>query len=130
MKRFRGILAWTVLCFGILACKVELGSPATTPVSPALTITRSPALPESMPPDPPPVSLPVPTPKTFATVTAIEALNVRTGPAESYRKIFELLSGEVVEIVGLCTNGWIEVIYHGKAGWVNADYLESGGICQ
>lgn len=65
-----------------------------------------------------------------AIVTAVEALNVRAGPAESNRILFELLAGSIVEIAGKCTaDGWIEIVYQGKHGWVNADYL-NGGFCQ
>lgn len=65
-----------------------------------------------------------------AIVTASEALNVRTGPAVTYPTISYLLSGWRVEIVSDCVSGWVQVEYDGKRGWVNADYLNDGSVCE
>lgn len=66
-----------------------------------------------------------------AVVTASEALNVRTGPAVTYPTTsFYLLSGWRVEIVSDCVSGWVQVEYDGKRGWVNADYLNDGSVCE
>ena len=66
-----------------------------------------------------------------AIVTASEALNVRTGPAVTYPTTsFYLLSGWRVEIVSDCVSGWVQVEYDGKRGWVNADFLNDGSVCE
>ena len=65
-----------------------------------------------------------------AIVTASEALNVRTGPAVTYPTTSYLLAGWRVEIVSDCVSGWVQVEYDGKRGWVNADYLNDGSVCE
>ena len=65
-----------------------------------------------------------------AVVTASEALNVRTGPAVTYPTTSYLLAGWRVEIVSDCVSGWVQVEYDGKRGWVNADYLNDGSVCE
>lgn len=79
-----------------------------------------------------PKETPVPTAtRLVAVVTASEALNVRTGPAVTYPTTsFYLLSGWRVEIVSECVGGWVKIEYSGMMGWVNADYLDDGRMCQ
>lgn len=65
-----------------------------------------------------------------AIVTAAESLNVRTGPAVTYPPTFYLVAGSAVETVSDCVNGWVKIEYSGMMGWVNADYLDDGSVCQ
>lgn len=65
-----------------------------------------------------------------AIVTAAESLNVRTGPAVTYPTTSYLLAGWRVEIVSECVGGWVKIEYSGMMGWVNADYLDDGSVCQ
>ena len=63
-------------------------------------------------------------------VTASEALNVRTGPAVTFPTISYLLSGWRVEIVSECVGGWVRIEYNDMTGWVNADFLNDGSVCE
>lgn len=65
-----------------------------------------------------------------AIVTASEALNVRTGPAVTYPTTSYLLSGWRVEVVSECVGGWVRIEYNDMTGWVNADYLNDGSVCE
>lgn len=65
-----------------------------------------------------------------AIVTASEALNVRTGPAVTYPTTSYLLSGWRVEIVSECVGGWVRIEYNDMTGWVNADFLNDGSVCE
>lgn len=78
-----------------------------------------------------PTEKPVPTADILTViVTANKALNVRTGPAVKFPTISYLLSGWRVEIVSECVGGWVKIEYSGMMGWVNADYLDDGSVCQ
>lgn len=69
--------------------------------------------------------------RLVAVVAAAEALNVRTGPAVTYPTTsFYLLAGWRVEIVSECVGGWVKIEYSGMTGWVNADFLNDGSVCQ
>lgn len=65
-----------------------------------------------------------------AIVTASEALNVRTGPAVTYPTTSYLLAGWRVEIVSECVGGWVRIEYNDMTGWVNADFLNDGSVCE
>lgn len=65
-----------------------------------------------------------------AIVTASEALNVRTGPAVTYPTTSYLLSGWRVEVVSECVGGWVRIEYNDMTGWVNADFLNDGSVCE
>ena len=65
-----------------------------------------------------------------AIVTASEALNVRTGPAVTYPRTSYLLAGWRVEIVSECVGGWVRIEYNDMTGWVNADFLNDGSVCE
>lgn len=65
-----------------------------------------------------------------AVVTAAESLNVRTGPAVSYPPTSYLAAGSAVEIVSECVGGWVRIEYNDMTGWVNADFLNDGSLCQ
>lgn len=61
-----------------------------------------------------------------AIVTA-GALNVRTGPAVSYRSIAVIYQGQLVNLLGRwATNNWVLIrLYNGTEGWVNSVYLQT-----
>lgn len=96
----------------------------------ALACYTSSALVEQQPTEQPTQTPVLPTDEALAVVTAIQALNVRTGPAVTYPTTSYLLAGWRVEIVSDCVSGWVQVEYDGKRGWVNADYLNDGSVCE
>ena len=57
-----------------------------------------------------------------AKVTA-KALNVRTGPAKTYKKVGTLRKGAVVKIVSTKA-GWKKVQYGTRTGYVSSKYLK------
>jgi len=59
---------------------------------------------------------------TAAEATATTAVNVRSGPATSYRVVDVLGRGDRVE-VGRCTGGWCQISHRGADGWVSSNYL-------
>jgi uncharacterized protein YraI len=62
-----------------------------------------------------------------ATVSAIQALNVRVLPWHRSPVSGTLLSGTSVALLGRCTgNGWRRITSGTVTGWVNADYLDKG----
>ena len=88
------------------------------------------ALVEQQPTEQPTQPAVLPTDQALAVVTAAEALNVRTGPAVSYPPTSYLAAGSAVEIVSECVGGWVRIEYNDMTGWVNADYLDDGSVCQ
>lgn len=62
------------------------------------------------------------------TVTAANALNVRSGPGTSNSRVATLYNGEVVLLL-TSANGWSRVLYHGtKTGYVSSQYLSGGEV--
>jgi len=64
---------------------------------------------------------------TVNTAAAVEAsaksaVNVRSGPGASYRKVDTLYSGENVEITE-CRRNWCHIQHPGPDGWVSGRYL-------
>jgi len=60
------------------------------------------------------------------TITG-NSVNVRTGPGKGYDVVMEVVSGEKVNILGN-DSGWYKVEFStGVVGWVNGDYLSTGG---
>ncbi|MBB6450383.1 N-acetylmuramoyl-L-alanine amidase [Geomicrobium halophilum] len=57
------------------------------------------------------------------TVTASIALNVRTGPANTYDRIGQLPPKEVVEVIEVHGN-WYEIDYASEIGYVHRSYIE------
>lgn len=56
--------------------------------------------------------------------SAKSAVNVRSGPGVSYRKVDTLFSGEDVEITE-CRGNWCHIQHPGPDGWVSGRYLIS-----
>lgn len=67
---------------------------------------------------------------TTATIAAAveasakSAVNIRSGPGTSYRKVDALYSGETVEITE-CRGGWCHIQHPGPDGWVSGRFLAS-----
>jgi uncharacterized protein YgiM (DUF1202 family) len=54
-------------------------------------------------------------------------LNLRNGPATSYRVILVLPDGAAVSLVGETSNGFSKVTYNGNTGWAATQYLGNSG---
>ena len=50
--------------------------------------------------------------------------NVRTGPSTSYTQIGRLIKGQVFQVTGKCSNGWYQIKYGSKTGYVSSKYLD------
>lgn len=83
-------------------------------------------LPETLPPQPlpkPEVLIPEIEPSPTGAVTARSAVNVRSGPSGSSRRIFVLSRGAEVEATH-AESGWVRIVDdEGRAGWAYSDYL-------
>jgi uncharacterized protein YraI len=82
------------------------------------------------PPEPPPVELPPP-PSGVPTATALDAVNVRSGPGTQYPAYGVAPKGAKGEVVGVSEDGnwWVvklstSVVGSGQ-GWVSADWVET-----
>ena len=62
-----------------------------------------------------------------ATVTPIEGLNLRVGPAISYRRILVMGQYETVTVFYI-TNNWAYVDYGGTKGWCSCDWLDLSNV--
>ncbi|MBN1220930.1 MAG: SH3 domain-containing protein [Anaerolineae bacterium] len=125
---------------------VEVGDTGSeilpTPVPVELLPTAVPDTPTS----PPATSIPIPTPTPGSTgdqvklkpiVTALIALNVRSGPGTAYPVIGRLAQNQSAEIVGRDELGyWWQIVYpsaQGEVGWVAAggefsSAINTGGV--
>ena len=66
---------------------------------------------------------------TTSTVIAIQSLNMRALPGADKPIIGVLLNGDSVKVIGQCAeDGWVQVEYQKKHGYVNSAFL-SGAIC-
>jgi len=52
-------------------------------------------------------------------------LNFRTGPSANYGTILSLKKGDLVELISIEDNGWWQVKYRGKKGYVSSIYLQT-----
>ena len=50
--------------------------------------------------------------------------NVRTGPSTSYTKIGKLVAGQVFQVTGKCSNGWYQIKFGSKVGYISSKYLD------
>ena len=50
--------------------------------------------------------------------------NVRTGPSTSYTQIGRLIKAQVFQVTGKCSNGWYQIRYGSKTGYVSGKYLD------
>ena len=51
--------------------------------------------------------------------------NVRTGPSTSYKKIGRLTRGQVLQVTGKCSNGWYQIKFGSKVGYISSKYLDA-----
>ncbi|MDO5010132.1 MAG: SH3 domain-containing protein, partial [Intestinibacter bartlettii] len=51
-------------------------------------------------------------------------LNVRTGPSTSYRQIGIVSKGQVIQVTGKCSNGWYQIKFGNKVGYISGKYLD------
>ena len=56
-------------------------------------------------------------------VYATTAVNVRRDPSTARKPLSYLNYGEAVQRIGIGSNGWSKVIYHGKEAYVSSKYL-------
>ncbi len=63
--------------------------------------------------------------KVDETVYTITAVNVRTGPGTSFKRITTLPYGYAIERIGIGKNGWSKVIYNGETAYMYTDYLST-----
>ncbi|WP_138342868.1 SH3 domain-containing protein, partial [Intestinibacter bartlettii] len=52
------------------------------------------------------------------------SFNVRTGPSTSYAKIGKLAAGQVFQVTGKCSNGWYQIKFGSKVGYISSKYLD------
>ena len=50
--------------------------------------------------------------------------SVRTGPSTSYSQMGSLIKGQVFQVKGKCSNGWYQIQYGSKTGYVSDKYLD------
>lgn len=77
-------------------------------------------------PTPAPVVTPAPTTSTptFTTARVKVSLNMRSGPGVENSVVLVLPSGASVKVISSLSNGWMQLEYNGKVGYVNGKYLE------
>ena len=56
---------------------------------------------------------------------ATNSVNVRELPSKDYSKVGLLSSGDSIEVSGICSNGWYQVVYNGTYAYVFGEYLSS-----
>ena len=57
-------------------------------------------------------------------VTAKKNTTVRAGSGSGYMKLGTLYRGERVTFTGTKRNGWYQIKFHGKSGWVKASHVK------
>lgn len=58
-------------------------------------------------------------------VTATTTVNVRSSDSENADKLGKVSGGTKLELVEAKVNGWSEVIYEGKTGYIKSEYLQT-----
>ncbi|MBE5843366.1 MAG: hypothetical protein E7302_04185 [Butyrivibrio sp.] len=53
-----------------------------------------------------------------------DRVNLRSGAGTEYDKLMTLNRGTSVKVTGETTNGWYQVLYNGKLGYIKADYVQ------
>jgi uncharacterized protein YraI len=105
--------------------KVSLYPVSTPSPSPSKT---SPSVSPSVQPSPSVSSAPQPSATSSdgsigtAKCTAVNSMNIRSGPGTSYAKIGTLPGGTTVKVFQKSGN-WYKIFYNGKYGWCSGDYL-------
>ena len=57
-------------------------------------------------------------------VTARKNTTVRAGAGTKYKKLGTLYRGERVTFTGTKKNGWYQIKFHGKSGWVKSSHVK------
>lgn len=74
-----------------------------------------------------PVSSPQRSQPAHALVLPPDGLNVRQGPSITYPVVTVVPGGAEVQVIGQPTpDGWRSIMYEGKVGWVDGNYLSVG----
>ncbi len=63
---------------------------------------------------------------TASTAVTTTALNLRSGPSFADAVLLVMPAGATVSLTGSASNGFLGVIYNGRAGWAYAAYLQTG----
>ena len=63
-------------------------------------------------------------PNALGTVINASILNVRSGDSTGHTKIGTLKEGQKVEILKTMSNGWYQIKYNNKIGYVSSDYIK------
>ena len=108
------------------------GIPTPTPTpEPTATPTPEPTATPVPSPTPKPTNTPTPIPiiEMEKTMYVKSSVNVRSGPASSYKKLGSLEEGDKVQITGQCQgSNWYRIDYNGQAGFVSGNYLQDKQI--
>ena len=59
----------------------------------------------------------------MGTAAVTTDVNMRAGPGLDYSVIVSLREGTVVTLTGEIIEGWTQVVYNGRRGWVSSPYL-------
>ena len=73
-----------------------------------------------------PLAVPIVTPTPICMTTATAAVNVRDAP--NGNRIGGVFPDETLRALG-SVNGWYQVDYAGRSGWISADYVTLRGQC-
>ncbi|HEV2088306.1 MAG TPA: SH3 domain-containing protein [Cryptosporangiaceae bacterium] len=76
---------------------------------------------------PAPQPQPQPEPQPTSTAVATDSLNLRAGPATSFRVLTLIPRGARVVLTGETQNGYRSVSYEGTTGWAHGDWLVPEG---
>ena len=68
---------------------------------------------------------PTPDPSTQTYVKTTANLNMRSGSSTAYGILAVIPSGTTVPVAGRASNGWYQVTYNGKTGYVSNSYVQS-----
>ncbi|MCC6313640.1 MAG: SH3 domain-containing protein [Thermomicrobiales bacterium] len=101
---------------------ITVAEPTAAPIVeevPAAEPTAAPAVEEE------PATEPTAAP-TVATATTTDELNLRAGPTTDTVILNEIPAGTEIELTGKVVDGFVSVIYEGRAGWVASDFLDFG----
>jgi hypothetical protein len=59
----------------------------------------------------------------LGTAAVTTDVNMRAGPGLDYSVITSIRQGTVVQLTGEIIEGWTQIIYNGRRGWVSSPYL-------
>ena len=109
--------------------EADASAPAPLPTAPSTEATSAEATPtpestsESATPTPTDTFDPSELGNKVGEKYIVSSANVRTGPGSSYDVRTTLDAGIALTVTDVSTNGWQQVSYKGRAGWVKSDLL-------